>query len=207
MTPRLGNSGMLELRDLRRLHVGPVNLRIEAGSCVSVQGPSGSGKSVLLRMAADLDPHEGDCLLDGQACSATPAPAWRRMVTYLPAESGWWVDRVGDHFDDPQRLAQLLPSVGIDAAAASWPVARLSTGERQRIALLRALHPANRVLLLDEPTSGLDDQSRMLVEQLLRRQIEGGTAVLLVTHDAQLAQRMASRQFALARGQLHERSP
>lgn len=198
---------MLELRNLRRLHVGPVNLRIDAGSCVSVEGPSGSGKSVLLRMIADLDPHEGDCAFDGQECMAMPAPTWRRMVTYVPADSGWWLDRVGDHFDDKQRLAQLLPSVGIDAAAAGWPVARLSTGERQRIALLRALHRDNRVLLLDEPTSGLDEQSRTLVEQLLQRLVQGGSAILLVTHDPLLARRMASRQFELRDGQLRERSP
>ena len=77
---------MLETRSLRRLHVGPIDLQIEDGACVSVAGRSGSGKSVLLRMIADLDPHEGDALLDGKACSSMPAPAWRRLVTYVAAD-------------------------------------------------------------------------------------------------------------------------
>ncbi|MDB5956522.1 ABC transporter ATP-binding protein [Ramlibacter sp.] len=196
---------MLEIREMRRLHVGPVSLRLGSGSCVSIEGASGSGKSVLLRMVADLDPHEGDCFLDGHACTATSAPAWRRMVTYVPADSGWWHERVGDHFARTADLPQLLAAVGMDAAAAAWPVARLSTGERQRLALLRALHPGNRVLLLDEPTSGLDEQSRSQVEQLLRQLLDQGTAILLVTHDGALAQRMASERFEMRKGRLEGR--
>jgi ABC-type lipoprotein export system ATPase subunit len=81
-------------------------------------------------------------------------------------------------------------------------VARLSTGERQRLALLRALGPENRVLLLDEPTSGLDSDSTELVEALLRRRMANGTAILLVTHDPKQAQRMASHHYELEDGRL-----
>jgi ABC-type multidrug transport system ATPase subunit len=195
---------MLETRSLRRLHVGPIDLQIEDGACVSVAGRSGSGKSVLLRMIADLDPHEGDALLDGKACSAMPAPAWRRLVTYVAADSGWWADGVGDHFAADVDLPSLLAEVGLDPQAASWTVARLSTGERQRLALLRALSPGNRVLLLDEPTSGLDAGSTDLVEALLRARMARGTAVLLVTHDPEQALRMASRNYLLDDGRLQE---
>jgi len=193
---------LLEVRGLRRLNVGPVHLRLEPGTCVAIQGRSGAGKSVLLRMVADLDPHEGDAVLDGHACAAMPAPAWRRQVTYVPADSGWWHDRVGEHFTAQEDLGQLLAAVGIVAEAAGWPVVRLSTGERQRMALLRALHPGNRVLLLDEPTSGLDPDSVRRVEDLLRARMAGGTAILLVTHDAGQAARLASRRFELRDGQL-----
>ena len=195
---------MLETRSLRRLHVGPIDLQIEDGACVSVAGRSGSGKSVLLRMIADLDPHEGDASLDGKACSAMPAPAWRRLVTYVAADSGWWADGVGDHFAADVDLPSLLAEVGLDPQAASWTVARLSTGERQRLALLRALSPGNRVLLLDEPTSGLDAGSTDLVEALLRARMARGTAVLLVTHDPEQALRMASRNYLLDDGRLQE---
>lgn len=195
---------MLELRGLQRLHVGPVDLEADAGRCVAIEGRSGAGKSVLLRMIADLDPHAGESLLDGQACSRMPAPAWRRAVTYVAADSGWWRERVGEHFAPDADLAHLLPAVGIAPEAADWPVARLSTGERQRLALLRALRPGNRVLLLDEPTSGLDPESTRLVEQLLRQRMAQGAAVVMVTHDPEQPQRMGAVRYALREGRLQE---
>src|SRR5947209_5006426 len=114
---------MLELLGLKRLHVGPVDLRVQAGECVVIQGKSGSGKSVLLRTIADLDPHEGDARLEGSACSAMPAPQWRRRVTYVAAESGWWAERVDQHFASGDELARWLPRVGLPHGAEAWPVA------------------------------------------------------------------------------------
>jgi putative ABC transport system ATP-binding protein len=198
---------MLQIRGLRRLHVGPIDLSIEDGTCVSLMGASGSGKSVLLRMIADLDPHEGDAFLDGKACSAMPAPAWRKLVTYVAAESGWWDETVAAHFAPDTDFKAMLPAVGIVAEASGWPVARLSTGERQRLALLRAFRPANRVLLLDEPTSGLDATSIDLIENLLRERLSRGAAILMVTHDAEQAARMGSRHFLLKDGHLEEHTP
>ncbi|HVZ44060.1 MAG TPA: ABC transporter ATP-binding protein [Ramlibacter sp.] len=198
---------MLQLNGLRHLEVGPVDLRVEDSECVAIEGRSGSGKSVLLRTIADLDPHTGDASLDGVACSAMPAPRWRQQVTYVAADSGWWADRVEDHFVAGDGLQALLARVGLPSEAAQWPVSRLSTGERQRAALLRALTPANRVLLLDEPTSGLDLETREQVEALLRERMGQGASVLLVTHDADLAKRLAHRRFEMDRGQLREMNP
>src|SRR5690606_10115868 len=79
---------------------------------------------------------------------------------------------------------------------------RLSTGERQRLALLRALYLNSRVLLLDEPTSSLDPESVALIEQLLHKRLANGTAILLVTHDAEQAARMGSRHVLLEDGGL-----
>ena len=198
---------MLEIKGLRRLHIGPIDLIIEQGTCVSVSGRSGSGKSVLLRMIADLDPHEGDVFLNGSSCSGMPAPQWRRQVSYLAAESGWWADTVGEHFHPDVDLPGLLPLIGIDPAAIERPTAQLSTGERQRLALLRALGPSNRVLLLDEPTSALDPENIALVEALLRSRMNSGTSVILVTHDAEQAGRMGTRHVRLQDGALEEISP
>ena len=64
-----GTIGMLKARFLRRLRLGPIGFRLEARECVSVSGRSGAGKSPLLRMVADLDPHDGDVCLDGAPCS------------------------------------------------------------------------------------------------------------------------------------------
>ena len=73
--------------------------------------------------------------------------------------------------------------------------------------LLRALSPANRVLLLDEPTSGLDAENTGLVEALLRDRLSAGTAILLVTHDPEQAVRIASRHLEVRDGRLVEETP
>ncbi|WP_034410952.1 ABC transporter ATP-binding protein [Derxia gummosa] len=193
---------MLELRGLARLNVGPIDLVVGAGECLAITGPSGAGKSLLLRMVADLDPHDGDCLLDGRSCAGMPATAWRAQVRYLPAESGWWRETVAEHFPSGTDFAAGLPALGLPAEAARWPVARLSTGERQRLALLRAIGPGVRVLLLDEPTSGLDAGNVAAVESLLAAQCAAGVALLLVTHDEAQAARLATRRLRLAGGRL-----
>jgi ABC-type multidrug transport system ATPase subunit len=126
------------------------------------------------------------------------------MVTYVAAESGWWDERVEAHFSLGADFTALFPAVGISTDAWTWPVARLSTGERQRLALLRALSPENRVLLLDEPTSGLDAENTGLVESLLRSRLSAGAAILLVTHDPEQAIRMAARHLEVRDGQLVE---
>lgn len=197
---------MLELRSLSRLAVGPVDLTLADGECVAIEGRSGAGKSVLLRMVADLDPHQGEALLDGVPASRMPAPRWRAQVTYVPADSGWWDRKVGAHFVDVEAARALLSRVGIAADALDWPVERLSTGERQRLALLRALQSTTRVLLLDEPTSGLDQESVAQVEALLGERIARGLAVIMVTHDPAQGARLARRRFELKDGALAEKA-
>ncbi len=198
---------MLSVERLQRLSFGPFELGVADGECVAIAGPSGSGKSVFLRMIADLDPHAGTACLDDAGCESMPAPRWRRLVTYVAAESGWWADTVGAHFTDPTAARTLLARVGLPADALDWPVARLSSGERQRLALLRALVQVPRVLLLDEPTSALDPDTTIAVEALLREALARGTAIVLVSHDPRQAERLAGRQFRMEAGQLRPRAP
>jgi ABC-type iron transport system FetAB ATPase subunit len=195
---------MLELKGLQRLHVGPMHVTMYDGTCVAVTGKSGSGKSIFLRMIADLDPHEGEAYLDGQPCSGMPASLWRRQVTYVPAESGWWGDTVKPHFPSDTDFASLLPAVGMPTDAANRLISQLSTGERQRLALLRALRQDTRVLLLDEPTSGLDESTTRQVEALLRDRVDKGMSILWVTHDPEQAQRVATRRMHMNQGKLQE---
>jgi ABC-type iron transport system FetAB ATPase subunit len=197
-------SPRLSARGLRSRFGGPFDFDVEAGECIAIQGPSGAGKSVLLRMLADLDPHEGEALLDGQSSASMRAPAWRAQVVYQAAEPAWWEATAGEHFDAAQRgfLDQALPALGLSAALLDAEVERLSTGERQRLALLRSLARNPRVLLLDEPTAALDPASVARVEALLSNFLARGMALLIVTHSAEQARRLAHRIFHLERGRL-----
>jgi len=190
---------MLILKNLTTGLIGPVSLTVPAGSCVGLTGPSGVGKSLLLRAIADLDPNRGDVTLNGQDRAAMAAPDWRRLVALLPAESGWWAERVGAHFAPTPDMSPVLQDLGLPGAM-SWEVARLSTGERQRLALARALQAAPKALLLDEPTAALDAEARDAVEALIRTQMEAGVAVLLVTHDPAQATRLCSEIYRVEAG-------
>ncbi|MBO0710445.1 MAG: ATP-binding cassette domain-containing protein, partial [Acetobacteraceae bacterium] len=75
----------LRLAGLRSHLAGPFDLAVQPGECVAITGPSGSGKSLFLRMIADLDPNDGEAWLDGRARGSFAAPAWRRRVLYSAA--------------------------------------------------------------------------------------------------------------------------
>src|SRR5882724_13325261 len=89
---------MLQVRDLRTSILKPASFSLSAGEALAVRGPSGAGKTLLLRAVADLDPNEGLVTLDGRDRSTIPGPEWRRLVGYVPAEPGWWAETVGEHF-------------------------------------------------------------------------------------------------------------
>ncbi len=191
----------LSLKQVRIRHVGPVDLAVSPGECVVLTGPSGAGKTLLLRAVADLIPHTGDIYLGDTACARTPPPQWRKKVALLPAESRWWYDTVGEHFHrvDPRPLARL----GFDEDVMQWEIRRLSTGEKQRLAILRLLINQPDVLLLDEPTSNLDVDNIHRVETLLTDEKRTRQAALLwVSHDESQAARMADRRFRLAENRL-----
>ncbi len=191
MTPRL------RLKGLRSAIAGPFDLDVAAGECVAVVGPSGSGKSLLLRLIADLDPGEGEAFLDGRPRAGFPAPAWRRRVAYAAAEPGWWAEGVAAHFSDLAAAKALVGELGIASNLLDGTVRRLSTGERQRLALVRTLLAEPDVLLLDEPTAALDSDSVTRTERLLRQWLASGVAIVLVTHDTALASRLGDRKFAM----------
>ena len=201
---RLSAAPLLSARDLRSPFGGPFTFDVHAGECIAIQGPSGAGKSVLLRMLADLDPHDGGALLDGRPASSMSAPDWRAAVVYQAAEPAWWEDTAGAHFADADHhvVEATLDALGLAPALLDTDIGRLSTGERQRLALVRSLARRPRVLLLDEPTAALDPDAVARVETLLRARLADGMAVLLVTHAGEQARRLAQRIFRLEQGRL-----
>jgi ABC-type iron transport system FetAB ATPase subunit len=195
---------LLSARGLRSPFGGPFTFDAHAGECIAIQGPSGAGKSVLLRMLADLDPHDGDALLDGRPAASMAAPAWRAAVVYQAAEPAWWEATARAHLSgaDDGSTGGMLAALGLSPKLLDTEIERLSTGERQRLALVRSLARRPRVLLLDEPTASLDPDAVARVEALLGDCLGRGMAILIVTHSGEQARRLAHRTFRLEEGQL-----
>jgi sulfonate transport system ATP-binding protein len=179
----------------------PIDLEISAAEIVCLSGPSGAGKSTLLRAVADLDPHQGEVWLDDQEQAGMPPSQWRSRVGMLAADSLWWFDEVGPHFARVEQ--EWFQMLGFDLRVLDWQVSRLSSGERQRLALLRLLSHTPDALLLDEPSANLDAENTRRVETLIEHyRNEHQAPVLWISHDAEQIKRVAQRHYRLEGGSL-----
>jgi ABC-type iron transport system FetAB ATPase subunit len=196
---------MLRLEDLQIPDMESINLTIAPGECVGLSGESGSGKTRLLRAIADMDQHDGQVYEEGIAQNQVRAHEWRRRVALLPAESQWWFDTVGEHFN---AHTEHIDGLGFDADVMNWHISRCSSGERQRLAILRMLANCPRVLLLDEPTANLDGKNTARVEEMIRGYLAKHNAIAIwVAHDVEQLQRVSQHQFQLDDGKFVEVKP
>ena len=195
----------LEVNQLQILELAPWSFVLSDGECIYLSGSSGSGKTRLLRAIADLDSHQGEFRLDGNSQSSMPAHQWRKKVAFLPAESQWWCANVGGHFTDYDQA--LLTQLGFTEEVMSWEIARLSSGEKQRLALLRALAQGPEILLLDEPTANLDKQCTQVIEETIERlRKDKGIAVIWATHDADQISRLMTHGWVIDGKQIREQA-
>jgi putative ABC transport system ATP-binding protein len=188
----------------------------EGASCVA--GPSGSGKSSLLRLLNRLaDPVSGTVRYRGEDVREPDPLELRREVGLVPQLPALVEGTVADNVRfaaglrgaaaDPD-LPRLLDLAGLDSSYAERDAARLSVGEQQRAMLARALAVEPNVLLLDEPTSALDERARDAVESTLHGLRERlGLSLVLVTHDLDQARRMADWVVRLDEGALASQGP
>lgn len=197
------HSGLV-VRGLKSDLAGPFDFQVAAGGCAVISGPSGSGKSLFLRMIADLDPNDGKVSLNGTDRQSMDGPRWRRTAPYVPAEAGWWLDNVIDHFAPANRdeARKLAADFGLVEGQFDALVARLSTGERQRLAIIRALVLNSAALLLDEPTSALDTEDAMRVETALQARLHAGCVIVMVSHDAGQAARLKAEPYRMVERKL-----
>lgn len=181
----------LTVRDLEEF-----DLEMSGAEIIAVNGPSGAGKSLLLRAIADLDPSSGQVWLEKQERSSIKAHEWRKKVSYLPTESAWWFETVGEHLMNSD--LECLQKLGFDKDVLGWKVSRISSGEKQRLALVRCLGRSPDVLLLDEPTSSLDKTRTLMVEEVVSVYSKRNNApVLWISHDASQIKRLAQRVITI----------
>ena len=164
------------------------NLSIEQPQMIAVIGPNGAGKTSLLRALAGIELDQGRVAIDGEDLSGAPPSRRMRLLSFLPAtRSLIWPISVRDVIElglpspDRSRVEELIDELELRDLA-DRPVNHLSTGERSRVLLARALAAKPKLLLLDEPLSNLDPYWVLRTLEILRREAEQ-SAVMVSLHD------------------------
>jgi iron complex transport system ATP-binding protein len=184
-------TSLLEARDIALAgRLNPTSLYAAPGEMVAVIGPNGAGKTSLLRAIAGIERETGQVLVDGEPIDQAPPARRMRLLSFLPAtRSLVWpiaaqdVIALGLPSPDTRRVGELMELLELGKLAAR-PVNQLSTGERSRVLLARALAARPRLMLLDEPLSNLDPYWVLRTLEILRAEIDAsGCTVLASVHD------------------------
>ncbi len=191
-------------------HLGPVDLMANPGEAIAVIGPSGAGKTTLLRCLAGFLPLDrGRIAIDGSDCQDRPPE--ERGLGYVPQgyallphrnvlQNVGYPAEIRGEPDAEERAERLLRRFRLEGLARSLP-SQLSGGEKQRVAMARALAASPRLLLWDEPLAALDALAQDELLDLLRGVLESDRVPLvLVTHDAGTAFSVAERCLVLEQG-------
>ena len=126
------------------------------------------------------------------------APQWRSLVRYSGSEPGWWAPSVAAHFRDAESGRRDAEDLGLSPDLFDAAPERLSTGERQRFALLRAIEQRPRFLLLDEPTSALDHTSTLQVEGLIADLLSEDIGIIIVSHAEDQVERLSDAVLSVS---------
>lgn len=189
-----------------------ISFQVQAGECLSIAGPSGSGKSALLRLLNRFeDPIDGEILFRGAPLQSYDPLELRKRIALVLQNPVMFhgtvrenlLRRPGEQQVSEIALVQALTEVGLDRLFLDRNAMELSGGEKQRISIARSLLGGPEILLLDEPTSALDHRSLHLVADLITHlnRVKGLT-LIVVTHQAELIRRMGGRILILEKGQI-----
>ena len=202
-----------EARRKGKTLVGPVDLSLDGAGLTMLMGPNGAGKSTLLRLMHGLE----RCA-EGRVAWAAPEKEAREAQAFVFQTPILMRRSALDNIAYPLRLrGQRLKAararaeiwgekVGI-AHVLHQPALSLSGGERQKLALARALIAAPEMLFLDEPCAALDGRATREIEQILRDARQGGTRIVMSTHDQGQARRLADEILFLNKGRVREAAP
>lgn len=189
-----------------------INLKVEAGESIAIQGVSGSGKSTLLNILGCLDAlTEGEYYLDGEKVQFSNnrhiADIRNKKIGFVLQNFGLLNDRyVSDNIALPLLLGNMSKSkadkLAMEAAKSTGieklygkKIKKLSGGERQRVAIARAIVTDPELILADEPTGSLDKATGEQVVEMLVKMTQSGKTVIIVTHDDSVAERCGRRLY------------
>jgi iron complex transport system ATP-binding protein len=165
------------------------NLVIDGGQLVALIGPNGGGKTSLLRALAGVEDSSGEVAIDGELLAGLNEARRRALLAFLPAsrDLGWPIAArdviaLGLARPDAARIGELVDLFELGPLA-DRPVSRLSTGERTRVLLARAMAARPRLLLLDEPFANLEPYWVLRAGDILRSLVSEGSMVLVALHD------------------------
>ncbi len=217
---------MIELKEVTTIYDGDesieilngVNLHIKDGEFVSIIGPAGAGKSTLLRLLTrEISPFKGEIILDGIDLAKIPSkaiPLLRRKIgtvyqdfKLLSAKTAFEnvafaMEVCGaDKGEIDSDVPKILGIVGLGDKLKSFPH-QLSGGEKQRLAIARALIHRPRIILADEPTGNLDLVNTYDVVKLLMKINELGTTVILATHNREVVNTIGRRVISMEKGKI-----
>jgi putative ABC transport system ATP-binding protein len=196
-----------------------VSFEVNSGDRLGILGPSGAGKTVLLRALAMLDPLDAGAIhYRGRYVRGDAVPTYRKQVIYLHQRPALLEGSVEDNLRYPftlsahqhrpfdrQRAVEFLASLGRGAAFLDKSSRDLSGGEAQIVAFVRAVQLEPAVLLLDEPTASLDPATAQALETALNRWLTAGAderAFVWVSHDREQSLRMTGRTISIHSGRL-----
>jgi len=215
---------MIELKNVSTVYddslmaLRGINLKIEQGEFVSLVGPSGAGKSTLLRLLTrELIPQEGEVVLDSvdlATLSSSEVPVLRRKIGTVYQDFKLLSNKNAFEnvafalevcgVDDTQvqdDVPKVLNIVGLADKVNSFPH-QMSGGEKQRLAIARALIHRPRIILADEPTGNLDQVNAHDVVELLTKINKLGTTVILATHNREIVNIVGKRVVTMEKGKI-----
>lgn len=216
---------MIELKHLRKefddcCPLKDINVTINDGDVIAVIGPSGTGKSTLLRCINMLEePSSGQIIVDGQDITAKGCDlneVRKKMGMVFQSFNLFWHQTVIENIMNPQitllgkdrqaaydRAMELLTSVGLATKVFAYPD-ELSGGQRQRIAIARTIAMDPEIILFDEPTSALDPSMIGEVQSVIKMLAKSGRTMMIVTHEMDFARKISNRIFFMDEGGIYE---
>jgi len=193
----------LEVRRGARAIISGISFHAERGEIVAIMGPSGAGKTTILRALAGLDPIAG-----GRVTVPRPVGMvfqFHHLFTNMTAHKNVWLAPVHvlkrPLVEAAHQATELLAALGVADRSGAMPH-ELSGGEAQRVAIARALALGPPVLLMDEPTASLDHERRGELAATLRRLGDEGRTIVVATHDADFARACAHRMLIIENGRM-----